>query len=233
MLRQIFTVLAIASASQWACAADFCAETDNIAAAKQGFYAKRARISQMILTMNTASGLCEADQKSASFLFNKFDNIMERQLNAEEKSRKWNGSYRVGANDWIVGCRNYDVVANYLETAKIHSCYQNVKAEPNVARAAPLSPTPHAIDNVKTGKGTVGYGIIRAKLLATGWVPFHSPTADKCSDGDARCNGRPEMEVCAGTGLGECRFLWRKGDKTLAVCTAGDSAEFASYCATP
>lgn len=66
------------------------------------------------------------------------------------------------------------------------------------------------------------YSGIRKKLLDAGWQPYHSPDADACSAGDSRCESYPEMEACAGTGLGNCRFLWKHKDKTLAIFTIGD-----------
>jgi hypothetical protein len=41
-------------------------------------------------------------------------------------------------------------------------------------------------------------------------------------DGDTRCQGRPEMEACAGTGMANCNFLWKKDGKTIAVYTIGE-----------
>jgi hypothetical protein len=66
------------------------------------------------------------------------------------------------------------------------------------------------------------YGAARQDLLADGWQPLISPDADKCWDGDMRCQGRPEMQACAGTGQGNCLFLWKKGDAVLAVYTIDD-----------
>lgn len=70
------------------------------------------------------------------------------------------------------------------------------------------------------------YTSIRSKMLNAGWTPFHSPDADSCSDGDVRCKDRPEMEACAGTGMANCRFLWKKDDRTLAIATVGEDAVF-------
>lgn len=67
------------------------------------------------------------------------------------------------------------------------------------------------------------YKSIREKLIKAGWIPFKSKEADKCYEGDERCQDFPEMESCAGTGLGNCRYLWKKGNKTLAIFTISDS----------
>jgi uncharacterized protein YecT (DUF1311 family) len=66
------------------------------------------------------------------------------------------------------------------------------------------------------------YANVRKALLADGWQPYHSPSADTCRDGDTRCQGRPEMEACAGTGMANCNFLWKKDGKTIAVHTIGE-----------
>lgn len=78
------------------------------------------------------------------------------------------------------------------------------------------------------------YGDVRTKLLAAGWQPFHASDADVCEDGDPRCEGRPEMESCAGTGLANCKFLWNKQSQVLAICTVGEeSVVFDSICNYP
>jgi hypothetical protein len=78
------------------------------------------------------------------------------------------------------------------------------------------------------------YADVRTKLLKAGWQPFHSSDAEACEEGDPRCQGRPEMESCAGTGLANCKFLWKKQDKVLAICTVGEEiAVFDSVCSYP
>ncbi len=66
------------------------------------------------------------------------------------------------------------------------------------------------------------YAKIRIKMLKAGWKPFHAADSDKCQDGDSRCAGRPEMHVCAGTGLGNCEFYWKRKGKLLAIYTVGE-----------
>jgi hypothetical protein len=70
------------------------------------------------------------------------------------------------------------------------------------------------------------YKSVRVKMIKAGWKPYHSPDAVECSDGDERCQGRPEMEDCADTGLGNCRFLWKRKGKTVAIFTVGDNTVF-------
>ena len=84
-----------------------------------------------------------------------------------------------------------------------------------VAVSAQTGNLPH----FKTGES---YAKIRVKMLKAGWKPFHAADSDECRDGDSRCAGRPEMHVCAGTGLGNCEFYWKRKGKLLAIYTVGE-----------
>lgn len=66
------------------------------------------------------------------------------------------------------------------------------------------------------------YQTVRAKMIKAGWKPFRAPGADRCEKGDRRCQGRPEMQSCSGTGVAACRFLWKRRGKTVAVFTVGE-----------
>jgi hypothetical protein len=68
------------------------------------------------------------------------------------------------------------------------------------------------------------YAATREALVAAGWEPLRDPEADRCTAGDRRCEGRPEMVACAGTGLGQCLFAWRRGAVAIEVITAGPEA---------
>ncbi|MBL1458645.1 MAG: hypothetical protein COA34_012445 [Methylophaga sp.] len=74
------------------------------------------------------------------------------------------------------------------------------------------------------------YSSVRLKMLEAGWEPFHAQDADNCTEGDIRCEGRPEMQVCAGTGMANCKFLWKKEENMTAICTVGEVAVFDSVC---
>lgn len=74
------------------------------------------------------------------------------------------------------------------------------------------------------------YSSVRMKMLEAGWEPFHSDDAETCTKGELRCEGRPEMQVCAGTGMANCKFLWKREEKTTAICTVGEVAVFDSVC---
>lgn len=66
------------------------------------------------------------------------------------------------------------------------------------------------------------YGKARTALLRQNWQPVALPDADQCMAGDRRCAGRPEMYVCAGTGMGQCVFVWRRKAATIDVMTEGE-----------
>lgn len=68
------------------------------------------------------------------------------------------------------------------------------------------------------------YGLVREKLIKDGWSPVLSPDADACMNGDKRCENRPEMEACSGSGLAPCKFVWKKNNHELNVFTLGADA---------
>jgi len=74
------------------------------------------------------------------------------------------------------------------------------------------------------------YSSVRLKMVEAGWEPFHAKDAAICTEGDMRCEGRPEMHACAGAGMANCKFLWKKEEKMTAICTIGDFAVFDSVC---
>ncbi|MFO1372012.1 MAG: hypothetical protein U1F42_06330 [Candidatus Competibacteraceae bacterium] len=83
-------------------------------------------------------------------------------------------------------------------------------------------------------KKNESYASVRAKMIKAGWKPFHSKNADTCSKGDSRCEGRPEMAACAGTGMANCKFLWKKNGKITAICTVGEeNATYDGICTYP
>lgn len=74
------------------------------------------------------------------------------------------------------------------------------------------------------------YASVRGKLLKSGWKPYVSKMADSCNEGDERCQGRPEMLICAAAGAANCKFLWIKNTTKIGVCTIGESAVFDKLC---
>ena len=78
-------------------------------------------------------------------------------------------------------------------------------------------------------KKNESYAKVRNKLLKAGWEPFHADDADECQPGDLRCENRPEMQSCAGTGMANCKFLWKRKGKTLAIFTVGEDAVYSGH----
>ena len=74
------------------------------------------------------------------------------------------------------------------------------------------------------------YSNVRKIMINEGWQPHHANDADSCNDGDARCKDRPEMVSCAGSGMANCKFLWKKNTEIKAICTLGEVATFDDYC---
>lgn len=75
------------------------------------------------------------------------------------------------------------------------------------------------------------YAGVRVLLMRDGWLPVISKDADQCMEGDTRCEGRPEMQTCSGSGLAMCRFRWRRDGQQLTICTTGEEqAMFHSIC---
>ena len=75
------------------------------------------------------------------------------------------------------------------------------------------------------------YAGVRVLLMRDGWLPVISKDADQCMEGDTRCEGRPEMQTCSGSGLAMCRFRWQRDGQKLTICTAGEEqAMFHSVC---
>jgi hypothetical protein len=66
------------------------------------------------------------------------------------------------------------------------------------------------------------YAVAREYLLREGWQPASTSDADKCEGGDTRCEGRPEMQACAGTGEANCLFLWKRNTTVIVVTTFAD-----------
>jgi hypothetical protein len=82
------------------------------------------------------------------------------------------------------------------------------------------------------------YSALRGRLVNSGWRPASDADADQCTKGDGRCEGRPEMQSCAGTGEANCLFLWQKASTLIAVSTIYDppvaeAVECRAHCRKP
>lgn len=64
------------------------------------------------------------------------------------------------------------------------------------------------------------YATARMKLLSLGFRPERLPDADACEKDDPRCF--PETFACAGTGLGQCVYVWRSGETLIEVRSIGE-----------
>ncbi|MGJ0503292.1 MAG: hypothetical protein ACR65X_05990 [Methylocystis sp.] len=68
------------------------------------------------------------------------------------------------------------------------------------------------------------YAKARKALLKKGWKPVHAPEAGfVCQKGDPRCEGRPETVSCAGTGMANCIFRWKRKGVVIDVNTVGET----------
>lgn len=72
------------------------------------------------------------------------------------------------------------------------------------------------------------YVAARQQLIRQGWKPVTVPGSDACSSGDERCQGRPEMVSCSGTGMAACSFAWRRSRVLVHVFTQGEVAPVVS-----
>lgn len=82
------------------------------------------------------------------------------------------------------------------------------------------------LPKIKKGEN---YKTVRVKMLKAGWKPAATSKADKCFEGDERCEGRPEMQSCAGTGMANCAFRWKRRGKVVMIFTVGENPIFSGY----
>ena len=65
------------------------------------------------------------------------------------------------------------------------------------------------------------YAQARTALTKLGYKPEANPDADACdAKSDATCF--PEKIACAGSGLGQCIFLWSKNAAKVEIVTVGE-----------
>jgi hypothetical protein len=81
----------------------------------------------------------------------------------------------------------------------------------------------------KLKKDGENYKSVRAKMLKAGWKSAATADSDKCSKNDSRCQGRPEMEFCAGTGWANCAFRWKRKNKIVLIFTLGENTVYSGY----
>lgn len=140
-------------------------------------------------------------------------------------------TYRAFAGDWQRA--SGDAVAPQ-DRAPLRTSPSNHQSAGNRAPVTVINdPAQDRIDVRPVPRFTEGqpYEQVRERLLGDGWQPVISKNADVCEDGDTRCQGRPEMQSCSGTGLAMCRFEWQRGARRLSICTAGEEqAKFDNVC---
>lgn len=87
-------------------------------------------------------------------------------------------------------------------------------------------PREDAFDSLRQG---MPYAEARETLLGGGWQAIRYPwmTADaRCAGRDEICQAYQETDACAGTGLAQCKFMFRDGQGGyLGVVTIGEELE--------
>jgi hypothetical protein len=118
-------------------------------------------------------------------------------------------------------------INNILKDEKMFELKRNLAAEKLKLDSDKLFGKPKATtDQTSYIEGTPefqkgeSYAIVRNKMIEAGWKPFHAENAQECLD--SRCEGRPEMEICAPTGMANCNFLWKKDGKIIVIGTVGE-----------
>lgn len=98
----------------------------------------------------------------------------------------------------------------------------NAQANPKGGGITPVTGLPKLVEGES-------YRKVRIKMIRAGWKPYHSPDADVCDKGDKRCQGRPEMSSCSGTGEANCAFLWKRKGKTVEIYTKGLNTGYSGF----
>jgi len=81
-----------------------------------------------------------------------------------------------------------------------------------------------AVERLPSFPKNTDYREARRSLIGLGYKPITLPDADECSPGDGRCQGYPEMSSCAGTGLGQCLFVWKSpAGALIEIITVGEN----------
>ena len=123
----------------------------------------------------------------------------------------------------------YTIQGNTQTDPNLQNAYQEAVRKISLYSA---SSTPTQTSDTTNGIPTINpkesYAKVRKTMLTAGWTPYVKAESDSCSEGDSRCQGRPEMEACSGTGRAYCKFGWRKNNSLASIVTVGESALFES-----
>ena len=98
---------------------------------------------------------------------------------------------------------------------------QHAKAGSPAAESSKPSKKQKAALYPRFKKGTP-YKAARATLLSSGWSPVPPTGESPCEPGDTSCEEMPELQSCAGTGEGNCLFLWRRNETVVAIFSVSD-----------
>lgn len=82
--------------------------------------------------------------------------------------------------------------------------------------AAAAAPSAADFGGAKPG---MGYAEARKRILAAGYRPVPRPSGEFCGYSEP-CQ-LPETEACAGTGLGQCSYVFIKGGRRIQVDGVG------------
>lgn len=69
------------------------------------------------------------------------------------------------------------------------------------------------------------YASARMSLMKQGYSPVRSDGSGCRFGREDVCKAYPEAEACAGTGLGNCLFVWRRGKQRIEVMTIGEEPD--------
>ena len=97
-----------------------------------------------------------------------------------------------------------------------------MKALALVAMMAAVTPSTTQAASLPTLKKETPYTSARAALLRQGYRPVRSDGSGCRFGREDVCKAYPEAEACAGTGLGNCLFVWRRGKQIIEVMTIGE-----------
>lgn len=130
----------------------------------------------------------------------------------------------------VSGISKRDLMA--IKYAIVEGVIKNRAAKEGTASTQEAKPKvqttePDRLPSIQPG---TPYSDVRETMIKAGWEPIKMPEADVCSEFDDRCKGRPEMESCAGSGMANCKFSWRKNGALKKVCTVGEDASFEAFC---
>jgi hypothetical protein len=107
--------------------AGFCEETDNFKVAELGFYSNRQRVIALLDSMNSTSGICQAQERGARNLFNQNETMINYALQSEVDTK---GRYKIDARYYVMMCTRYNMIARVAEGGGCSSTAKRANAVP-------------------------------------------------------------------------------------------------------